>query len=282
MSLRHYLALSYVADPGGISQQQLSEILCIDANNTVLLLNEMEDQGLIRRVRDPADRRRHLVEVTDHGRETLPARAARPRERRGRGPGRAHRPRAGHPAPAPGQGARGLAQRMRRYVVADVFTDVPLQGNQVAVFEDAQGLSAELMQRAARELNLSETVFVLAGRRRRRVRRAHPDLHPRDRAAVRRAPGAGHGVRRRRAPRPRRRSSAAPRPGSSRWRSSAATAPSCSARWSSRCRRGPRLIAPTSCSRRSAWSAPSCPSRSTTTARATPTCACPTRRPWPR
>jgi len=79
MSLRHYLALSYVADPGGISQQQLSEILCIDANNTVLLLNEMEDQGLIRRVRDSADRRRHLVEVTDHGRETF-QRAQRVRE----------------------------------------------------------------------------------------------------------------------------------------------------------------------------------------------------------
>ncbi len=51
---------------------------------------------------------------------------------------------------------------MRRYVVADVFTDVPLHGNQVAVFGDAEGLSAELMQRTARELNLSETVFVLA------------------------------------------------------------------------------------------------------------------------
>ena len=50
---------------------------------------------------------------------------------------------------------------MRRYVVADVFTDVPLQGNQLAVIEDARGLSDELMQRAARELNLSETVFVL-------------------------------------------------------------------------------------------------------------------------
>jgi trans-2,3-dihydro-3-hydroxyanthranilate isomerase len=52
---------------------------------------------------------------------------------------------------------------MRAYIVADVFTDVPLQGNPVAVFEDAQGLSAETMQRAARELNLSETVFVLPG-----------------------------------------------------------------------------------------------------------------------
>ncbi|HJS95250.1 MAG TPA: PhzF family phenazine biosynthesis protein [Solirubrobacteraceae bacterium] len=50
---------------------------------------------------------------------------------------------------------------MRRYTVVDVFTDTPLQGNPVAVFTDATGLSAEVMQRAARELNLSETVFVL-------------------------------------------------------------------------------------------------------------------------
>jgi len=49
---------------------------------------------------------------------------------------------------------------MRRYSIADVFTDEPLQGNQVAVFTDASGLSAETMQRAAREMNLSETVFV--------------------------------------------------------------------------------------------------------------------------
>jgi trans-2,3-dihydro-3-hydroxyanthranilate isomerase len=52
---------------------------------------------------------------------------------------------------------------VRSYVVADVFTDTPLQGNPLAVFEDAAGLAAELMQRAARELNLSETVFVLPG-----------------------------------------------------------------------------------------------------------------------
>ncbi|MFL5860926.1 MAG: PhzF family phenazine biosynthesis protein [Solirubrobacteraceae bacterium] len=50
---------------------------------------------------------------------------------------------------------------MRAYVVADVFTDVPLQGNPVAVFTDAEGLSTDVMQSAARELNLSETVFVL-------------------------------------------------------------------------------------------------------------------------
>lgn len=50
---------------------------------------------------------------------------------------------------------------MHRYVIVDVFTDVPLEGNQLAVFTDGAGLSGELMQRAARELNLSETVFVL-------------------------------------------------------------------------------------------------------------------------
>jgi trans-2,3-dihydro-3-hydroxyanthranilate isomerase len=51
--------------------------------------------------------------------------------------------------------------KMYRYTIADVFTDTPLQGNQVAVFTDATGLPGEVMQRAARELNLSETVFVL-------------------------------------------------------------------------------------------------------------------------
>jgi trans-2,3-dihydro-3-hydroxyanthranilate isomerase len=49
------------------------------------------------------------------------------------------------------------------YVLVDVFTDVPLQGNQLAVFTDAAGLPAGEMQRLALELKLSETVFVLAG-----------------------------------------------------------------------------------------------------------------------
>jgi len=49
----------------------------------------------------------------------------------------------------------------RQYAIADVFTDTPLEGNQVAVFTDGRGLPADQMQRAARELNLSETVFFL-------------------------------------------------------------------------------------------------------------------------
>ena len=51
--------------------------------------------------------------------------------------------------------------RRFRYVVADVFTDVPLTGNQLAVFTDARDLTSEDMQTLARELSLSETVFVL-------------------------------------------------------------------------------------------------------------------------
>jgi trans-2,3-dihydro-3-hydroxyanthranilate isomerase len=44
---------------------------------------------------------------------------------------------------------------------ADVFTTRPFGGNQLAVFPDAAGLSDRTMQAIARELNLSETVFVL-------------------------------------------------------------------------------------------------------------------------
>jgi trans-2,3-dihydro-3-hydroxyanthranilate isomerase len=47
-----------------------------------------------------------------------------------------------------------------RYVVADVFTDTPLAGNGLAVFTDARPLPEERLQPLARELNLSETVFV--------------------------------------------------------------------------------------------------------------------------
>src|SRR6476661_5269526 len=47
-----------------------------------------------------------------------------------------------------------------RYVVCDVFTDRPFTGNQLAVFTDARGIPEEQLQPLARELNLSETVYV--------------------------------------------------------------------------------------------------------------------------
>jgi trans-2,3-dihydro-3-hydroxyanthranilate isomerase len=52
-----------------------------------------------------------------------------------------------------------------RYVLLDVFTDTPLEGNPLAVFLCADELSAQDMQRLARELNLSETAFVVAAER---------------------------------------------------------------------------------------------------------------------
>lgn len=48
-----------------------------------------------------------------------------------------------------------------RYVVVDVFTDRPLTGNQLAVFTDARGLEGEVMQALAKEVNFSETTFLL-------------------------------------------------------------------------------------------------------------------------
>src|SRR6516165_2008975 len=51
--------------------------------------------------------------------------------------------------------------RRFRYVVIDVFTDVPLAGNQLAVFTDARDLTDDDMQSLAREMNFSESVFVL-------------------------------------------------------------------------------------------------------------------------
>jgi trans-2,3-dihydro-3-hydroxyanthranilate isomerase len=55
--------------------------------------------------------------------------------------------------------------RSYRYIVVDVFTDTPLEGNPLAVFPDAKGIDSETMQAIAREFNLSETTFVLPAAR---------------------------------------------------------------------------------------------------------------------
>lgn len=71
MRLRWYVALSFLNDHDGASQQALGEALCVDANNLVLLLNELEAAELAERRRDPLDRRRHLVHITAAGRRAL-------------------------------------------------------------------------------------------------------------------------------------------------------------------------------------------------------------------
>jgi DNA-binding MarR family transcriptional regulator len=71
MSLKDLAVLAYLRDSGVAGQQALAEALCIDANNCVLVLNELEESGFVERRRDPADRRRHLVELTVSGRHAL-------------------------------------------------------------------------------------------------------------------------------------------------------------------------------------------------------------------
>ena len=71
IKLRQLMLLSYLRYGAPALQQQLCEALWLDANNCVLLLNELEDMGYVERRRDPADRRRHMVELTDEGRAAL-------------------------------------------------------------------------------------------------------------------------------------------------------------------------------------------------------------------
>ena len=57
------------------------------------------------------------------------------------------------------------SSRSFRYRVVDVFTSQPLEGNPLAVFPDASGIDEVTMQKIARELNLSETSFVIPANR---------------------------------------------------------------------------------------------------------------------
>jgi len=71
MHLRHLVGLSYVSDHDGCPQQDLADAFCMDANNVVLLLNELEQVDYVTRLRDPSDRRRHVVQITPTGRAAL-------------------------------------------------------------------------------------------------------------------------------------------------------------------------------------------------------------------
>ncbi|MGN6867320.1 MAG: MarR family winged helix-turn-helix transcriptional regulator [Solirubrobacteraceae bacterium] len=71
VKLRQLMLLSYLNMGAPALQQQLCEALWLDPNNCVLLLNELEDLGYVQRRRDPADRRRHVVELTEAGRTAL-------------------------------------------------------------------------------------------------------------------------------------------------------------------------------------------------------------------
>jgi DNA-binding MarR family transcriptional regulator len=68
---RHLVALTLLSDHGPANQQGLAEALGLDPSNVVVLLNDLEDRGLVTRRRDPADRRRHIVELSRNGEAEL-------------------------------------------------------------------------------------------------------------------------------------------------------------------------------------------------------------------
>jgi DNA-binding MarR family transcriptional regulator len=67
MKLKDYFALRHLADHGHMPQSALCSAINVDANYMTLMLNDLEEQGFVERRRDPADRRRHIVELTPEG-----------------------------------------------------------------------------------------------------------------------------------------------------------------------------------------------------------------------
>src|ERR1700726_1040747 len=68
---RHLIALRLLREAGPTSQQGLADSLSLDPSNVVGLLNELEERALVTPPRDPADRRRHIVELSRRGDEEL-------------------------------------------------------------------------------------------------------------------------------------------------------------------------------------------------------------------
>jgi DNA-binding MarR family transcriptional regulator len=70
---RHLVLLTLLRDHGAANQHGLAEALGLDPSNVVGLLNDLEDRHLVTRRRDPADRRRHIVELSERGLSELGA-----------------------------------------------------------------------------------------------------------------------------------------------------------------------------------------------------------------
>jgi DNA-binding MarR family transcriptional regulator len=71
MRLKQLIALDHLRANDSCLQQGLGQMLMLDANNCVLLLNDLDEAGYVERRRDPQDRRRHIVEITPSGRRAL-------------------------------------------------------------------------------------------------------------------------------------------------------------------------------------------------------------------
>lgn len=68
---RHGFTLSHLCENGPTSQQSLLDVLDVDPSVLVAILNDLEKAGLAERKRDPDDRRRHIVVMSEKGRVAL-------------------------------------------------------------------------------------------------------------------------------------------------------------------------------------------------------------------
>jgi DNA-binding MarR family transcriptional regulator len=71
MRTPEFALLNHLNQAGPLSQQELGSELRINPSNLVGILDALEANGLVVRPRDPADRRRHLVDLTPAGQRRL-------------------------------------------------------------------------------------------------------------------------------------------------------------------------------------------------------------------
>ena len=69
--LRTFMVLAALAGGAELSQQDLSQVAHLDPTTMVALIDELEQAGQVERRRNPADRRRYIVGLTEAGRQAM-------------------------------------------------------------------------------------------------------------------------------------------------------------------------------------------------------------------
>ena len=71
MNLKQVTMLAALRDDGALPQTTLCDMMRLTQNTVVTWLNELEELGYVARIRDPDDRRKHNVALTDKGATAL-------------------------------------------------------------------------------------------------------------------------------------------------------------------------------------------------------------------
>jgi DNA-binding MarR family transcriptional regulator len=77
LRLPHTATLACLAQHGPLSQRAVSDLLSVDPADLVGVIDALEEHGYVVRARDPQDRRRYALEITEAGRRALHDRRAR-------------------------------------------------------------------------------------------------------------------------------------------------------------------------------------------------------------